>query len=92
MKRILGTDGLECMRTYVDASYATHMDMKGHTGGLISIGKEAIHTKYSNQKIHTNISTESEVVGVSDYIPLNLWLMRILKEQGYGMKRAFLSG
>ena len=33
MKIILGNDGLECMRTYIDASYATHMDMKRHMGG-----------------------------------------------------------
>ena len=33
MKRILGTDGLECMRIFVDSSYATHMDMKRHIKG-----------------------------------------------------------
>jgi hypothetical protein len=86
MKRIMGTDGLETLRTYVDASYATHMDMRGHTGGIISLGKGIIHSKSSKQKIKTKSSTKAELVGASDFIPWTLWLRRILNEQGYDMK------
>ena len=32
MPRVIGADGMDVMQTYVDASYAVHMDMKGHTG------------------------------------------------------------
>uniref|UniRef100_A0A7S2RES4 Reverse transcriptase Ty1/copia-type domain-containing protein n=1 Tax=Eucampia antarctica TaxID=49252 RepID=A0A7S2RES4_9STRA len=87
LKRVLVNNGLHCMSTYVDASYTTHMDMKGHTGGLISLGKGTIHTKSSNQKINTKSSTESEVVDAGDFIPWTMWSRRIIKEQGYGMKR-----
>ena len=53
MRQVLGSDGLNTLRTYVDASYAVHMDMRSHTGGLISLGKETIHKKSSKQKSNT---------------------------------------
>ena len=39
MKRILGSDSLRSMRTYVDVSHATHLDMNGNIGGLVSFRK-----------------------------------------------------
>ena len=33
--------------------------------------------------MNTGSSTESEVVGVSDYAPNTIWLMNFLEEQGY---------
>lgn len=41
MKRVLGANGLERMSTYVDASYATHMDTKS--------SKQKINTKRSTE-------------------------------------------
>ena len=82
-----GTEGLECLSTYVDTYYAIHMDMKGHTGGLVSLGRGIIYNKSSKQKINTKSLMESEVVGASDFIPLTMWLKRILQDLGYGMKR-----
>ena len=31
-------------------------------------------------------STEAELVGVSDYLPYNIWLLMFIDEQGYGIK------
>ena len=42
-----------------------------------------LHGKSSKQKINTKSSTESEVVGMSEYIPYNIWLLMFLKAQGY---------
>ena len=61
MRRCLEANGLECMSIYVDASYATNMDKKGHNGDLISLGKGIIYSESSKQKINTKSSTESEV-------------------------------
>ena len=36
---IIGMDGLSIMKTYVDTSYAVHPHMRGHSGGLITVGK-----------------------------------------------------
>ena len=74
------------METWVDASYGVHLDMKGHTGGLISLGRGIVHHKSSKQKLNTKSSTESELVGASDYIGHSVWLKRFMKEQGYKFK------
>jgi hypothetical protein len=87
MPQIIGANGLEIMQTWVDASYAVHADMRGHTGGVISMGHGVVHGKSSKQKLNTKSSTEAEVVGASDYIPWTLWAKRFLQEQGYNLKR-----
>ena len=69
MPRIIGADGMDVLQTYVDASYAIHTDMKGHTGGLMTLGRGIIQGKANKQKINTKSSTEAEFVGDSDYIP-----------------------
>ena len=71
----------------MDASYATHSDMKGHTGGAMSMGTGLIHSKSSKQKLNTKGSTETEVVGATDYIPWTIWIKRFLMEQGYDLTR-----
>jgi hypothetical protein len=35
---VLGADDICIMKTWVDASYAVHKDMKSHTGGVVSFG------------------------------------------------------
>ena len=87
MPRIIGAKGMDIMSTYVDASYAIHADMRGHTGGALSMGIGVIQGKASKQKLNTKSSTETEVVGASDYIPWTVWAKRWLQEQGYILKR-----
>ena len=57
----------------MDAAYAVHNDMKSHTGGAMSFGHSVFGTKSTKQKLNTQSSTEAEVVGVSDYLPGNIW-------------------
>ena len=85
-KRVIGTTDIQNLVTWVDASYAPHKDMKSHTGGIISFGHGALHTRSSKQKLNTMSSTEAELVGVSDYLPYNIWMSNFLKEQGYNLK------
>jgi hypothetical protein len=40
--QIIGADNLSKMKTWVDASYAVHMDMKSHTGGVVSFFTGAV--------------------------------------------------
>ena len=63
MKRILSIEKDFGIKTWVDASYGTRINMKGHTGGVISMGRGMINHKTSKQKLNTKGSTESEVVG-----------------------------
>jgi len=74
-RRIMGTDDILKLETWIDASHAVHEDMKGVTGSCMSIGWGVIHDKASKQKINTRNSCESELVGVSEYIPFKyIWI------------------
>ena len=74
------------LKSWVDASYGMHHDYRGHTGGVISMGNGILHHKTSKQKLNTKSSTESELVGASDYLPHTIWFKRFLAQQGYKVK------
>ena len=90
MPRILGADRLDTVRTWVDASYGTHPDMKGHTGGAMSMGTGVFNVKSTKQKLNTKSSTETEVVGVSDYLPWVVWTKSFMEHQGRKIKSNIL--
>ena len=80
---ILGADSLEAFFSWIDAAFAVHEDMRGHTGGATSMGTGAFMVKSSKQKQNTLSSTECEHVGVAQYLPSPIWLSQFLKYQGY---------
>ena len=88
--RIIGAASLYDLFTWVDASYAIHPDMRGHTEGLMSYGTGVVHAKSSKQKLNVKSSTECEIVGVSEYTPFNIWLMMFMEAQGYTLKNNIL--
>jgi hypothetical protein len=87
-KYVVGADNMRKLRTWVDASYAVHPDMKSHTGGVMSFGTGGLVCKSSKQKLNTKSSTEAEVVGASDYLPNTMWMSMFLKEQGYALEES----
>ena len=60
--------------------------MRSQTGGIISLGWGAVHARSRKQKINTKSSTESELVGLSEYVPYNIWLVNFMKAQGYDIR------
>ena len=68
---------------WIDASYAVHEDMKGHTGAMLSLGKGAIYSGSWKQRLVARSSTESELIGVYDALPQVLWTKQFLEEQGW---------
>ena len=84
-KRIMGTDDMLKLETWIDASNAVHEDMKGVTGGCMSMGWGVLHAKASKQKINTKSICESELVGLSEYIPFKIYMINILMGQGNGV-------
>jgi hypothetical protein len=84
--RIIGADDISKMFTWVDAAYAVHPNMRSHTGGVMSFGTGVLHAKAGKQKLNTKSSTEAELVGVSDYLPYNVYLVNFMKEQGYTLE------
>jgi hypothetical protein len=86
----IGADTLHDLRTWVDASFAVHPDMRSHTGGLISYGLGGIACKSTKQKSTMRSSTHAEMVGVSDYLPTTIWVTHFMTAQGYPPKTNFL--
>jgi hypothetical protein len=76
------------VNSYIDASYSVHMDKKSHTGCVITLGKGAIYSKRSTQKLNTLSSTEAELVAVTEASYQVLWTKYFLSEQGYVMQPA----
>ena len=89
-ERIIGATSLDKLMTWVDASYAIHDNMRSHTGGMMSFGIGALHTKSTRQKLNTKSSTEAELVVVSEYLPYHIWLINFLEHQGYRVEKKLL--
>jgi hypothetical protein len=81
----LSADSFHNMIWWVDASYAVHPDMKSHTGGAMSLGRGVICGTPKRQKLNTKSSTESELVGVDDFMPQMLWTLYFFEDQGYNI-------
>ena len=82
----LGAESLEDLLNFVDVSFANHYDIWSHMGGGASFGRGMFMCMSRKQHMNTGSTTESEVVGVSDYLPNTIWLMRFLEAQGYALK------
>ena len=46
------------IRWHVDASYASHEDVKGYTGAYFSLGNDKIASYLKKQKVNTRSSIE----------------------------------
>ena len=81
----LSITGFNAIRWWVDASYATHDDMKSHTGAGMSMGRGFIFSKSSKQKLNSKSSTEAELIGASDMMSQIMWTKLFLEAQGYSI-------
>ena len=84
--RTMSAEDLTTIRAWADASYAIHYVIRGHTGGVISFGIGVTHHKSHKQKLNAKSSTETEIIGASDYLPWLLWTKRFMEKQGYKIK------
>ena len=83
---ILGSDGKGNIYWSVDAAFAVHSDMRGHTGAQMSLGQGTVVSMSSKQKINTRSSTEAELVGVDQPLPMILWSKLFCNAQGMNIK------
>jgi hypothetical protein len=60
--------------------------MKSHTGITMSLGKGSPFSSSISQKLNKKSSTEAELVGVDDGMPLVIWTRNFMIEQGYDVK------
>jgi hypothetical protein len=68
---------------YVDASYCAHVDGKGHTGCVITLGGGPIYCRSTKQKSSSKSSTEAELIALADSTSRVMWCIFFLEEQGY---------
>jgi hypothetical protein len=59
---ILSGDNDRVLMWYVDASFAVHPNMWGHTGGCLTIGHGFPISVSTKQMLYTKSSTESELL------------------------------
>ena len=82
---ILSANKSGIMKWYVDGSFGVHPNMRGHTGGGLSMGRGFPFVTSTKQKLNTRSSTESEIVAVDDCMPAICWTRYFLESQGYGV-------
>jgi hypothetical protein len=82
----LGTSGDNMLRWYIDGSHSVHPNLRGHTGGGLSMGLGYPISQSGKHKLNTWSSTESELVAVDDMMPTVLWSRQFLDNQGFKMK------
>ena len=79
---VLGAKNTGVLHWYVDASFATHPDMKGHTGGALTMGIGCPTVQSTKAKCTTRSSTTSELVAVDEMMAQILWTRLFVKAQG----------
>ncbi len=78
----LRIENLDTVIWFADAAFAVHQDMKSHTGGIMTMGKGAIVSHSTKQKLNTKSSTEAELVGADEIANHLLWTKHFLEKQG----------
>jgi hypothetical protein len=86
MPLIMSANGSGILKWWVDASFTVHPNMRGHSGGGLSLGSGFPIMSSTKQKLNTQSSTETEIVGTDDLMPAICWTWYFMKAQGYGVK------
>jgi hypothetical protein len=86
MPLILSANGSGILKWWVDASFAVHPNMRGHSGGGLSLGRGFPIVSSTKQKLNTRSSTETEIVGADDFMPAICWTRYFLEAQGYKVR------
>ena len=76
-------NGAGTLKWYVDRSYGVHPNIRGHSGGGLSMGTGLLISSSTKQKLNTISSIESEIFGVDDLMPSILWTIKFLNAQDY---------
>ena len=63
--------------------FAVHNSIRSHAGGAMTLRKGIIYDCSTKQKLNTKRSTEAELVGIDDGIPIIVWIRYLLEAQGF---------
>jgi hypothetical protein len=68
MPLILSANRSGILKWWVDASFAVHPNMCGHSGGGLSLGRGFPIVSSTKKKLNTRSSTETNIVGADDFM------------------------
>ena len=88
--RIISDSSLKEIFKWLYDAYAVYDNMRSQKGGAILVVYGIIHCRLSEWKLNTNSLIESELVGTSDHVPFNVWLVFFLREQRYDIIKNIL--
>jgi hypothetical protein len=80
---ILSANGTGILKWWVDRSFAVHLNMRGHTGGGLSMGHRFPISNSTKQMLNMRSSTETEIVGANEMMPAilrtrNFWKRKVM--------------
>ncbi len=78
---MLGALNTGVLHWHVDASFATHRNMKGHTGGVLTMGTGCPLVTSTKQKCNVRSSTICKLVAVDEMIGQILWTQLFMQAQ-----------
>jgi hypothetical protein len=87
---IMSADGSGVLMWSVNASFAVHPNMHSHTCGGLTMGRVFPIVSSTKQKLNPQSSTESELVGVDNMMPIVVCSWYFLMAQGYGVTQNLL--
>ena len=70
---ILSNNGIGILKWSVDGSFTVHPNMRGHTGGGLSMGGVFTIVSSTKQNLNTQSSTENEIVAVDKFMSALLY-------------------
>ena len=79
---ILGALKTGVLHWHEDASFATHQNMRGHTGGALTMGTGCAVATSTKQKCNVRSSTIGELVAVDEMMAQILWTRLFMIAQG----------
>jgi hypothetical protein len=82
----MNAHGSGILKWWVNGPFAVHPNMRGHTGGGLSLGRGFPIVNSTKQKLNTQSSTESELVAVDNCMPAICWSRYFMEAQGYGIQ------
>jgi hypothetical protein len=80
---ILSANGTGILKWWVDAAFAVHPNMQGHSGGGLSLGRGFPIVSLTKLKLNTRSSMELEIVGADDFMLAICWTRYFMEAQGY---------
>jgi hypothetical protein len=71
------------VEAYSDAAFATHHDMRSHTGILCTLAGAPYYMSSTRQRINAKSAAEAEMIAISDSGTMIQWGQQFLEHQGY---------